>query len=175
MFKKTITYRDLEGTPITEDFYFHLSKAEIAEMELSRKGGLSEFLKEIVASEDGKAIIETFKEIVVKSYGIRSPDKKRFIKSKEISDEFLQTDAYSELFIELVTDAESSAAFIRGIVPIDLAAGLASSSLNIPLVRAVEDVSLPTLTTDDERKRLEERLAELNKNYISSEETKNEV
>lgn len=174
MFKKTITYRDVDGAPITEDFYFHLSKAEIAEMELSRKGGLSEFLKEIVASDDGKAIISTFKDIVSKSYGVRSEDKKRFIKSQELSDEFMQTDAFSELFIELVTDADASSAFIRGIVPMDLTAGLASSSPDLPPLRAVEDVALPVEDEMDERKRLEARLAELNKDYTSPEEGKNE-
>lgn len=121
MLKKTITYPDLDGNPVTEDFYFNLSKAEIAEMELSHKDGLSGYLNTIVESQDGSEIIATFKTIIATSVGVRSEDGKRFIKNDEIRDNFLQTNAYSELFMELATNAEAAAEFIRGIVPADLA------------------------------------------------------
>jgi len=120
MLKKTITYKDLDGNDITEDFYFSLSKAEIAETELSYEGGLTAHLRRIVETKNGAEIIGTFKKILTMSVGRRSEDGKRFIKSDEITQEFMQTDAYSELFMELVTDAEASAAFVRGIVPADL-------------------------------------------------------
>ena len=110
MLKKTLTYSDLDGNPVTEDFYFSLSKAEIAEMELSYDGGLQTHLKRIVANKDGAAIIGAFKNILTSSVGRRSEDGRRFIKSDEITQEFMQTDAYSELFMELVTDADASAA-----------------------------------------------------------------
>jgi len=120
MLKKTITFNDLDGNPITDDFYFNLSKAEIAEMELSQSGGLGETLQRIVKDEDGRAIIEMFKMILTTAYGQRSEDRRRFIKTPEVAQEFMQTEAYSELFMELVTDADASAAFIRGIIPADL-------------------------------------------------------
>lgn len=166
MFKKTIQFKDLDGVPVTEDFYFHLSKAEIAEMELAKEGGLSEFIKKMVEDQNGKVIIETFKEIISKSYGIRGDDGKRFIKSEEISNNFLQSDAYSELFMSLVTNADASAEFIRGIVPVDLAVGIASVDVDLPPLRKVEDVttalnSTPVEDIVEERKRLQERLAEL--------------
>ena len=117
MLKKTITYVDYNGNERKEDFYFNLSKAEIMEMELSTTGGLSEMIQRVVAAQDGPAIIKIFKELVLKAYGIKSPDGKRFIKSEELSTEFAQTEAYTEIFMELATNAEAAAAFVNGIVP----------------------------------------------------------
>lgn len=117
MLKKTIKYTDYDGNEREETFYFNLSKAEVAEMELSVDGGLVKQIEKIVEEQDGKGIIEMFKDIILRSYGEKSPDGKRFIKSKELRDAFSQTEAYSELFMELATDAEAAAAFVNGIVP----------------------------------------------------------
>lgn len=121
MLKKTITYVDFNGDEVSEDFFFHLSKAELVELELSHKGGLTEQLKRIVEAEDGKAIITEFKKIILGAYGERSSDGKRFIKNQALRDEFESTEAYSTLFMELVTDAEKAAEFVQGIIPKDLA------------------------------------------------------
>lgn len=122
MLKKTITYNDLDGKTITEDFYFNLSKSEITKMELLQgEGGLSGYLKRIVEANDGAKIMSTFEEIISKSYGLRGADNKRFEKSPEISKHFMQTGAYDQLFMELVTDADASSAFVRAIVPESLA------------------------------------------------------
>lgn len=120
MLKKTITYQDYNGVERTEDFYFNLSKAEIMEMEMGTTGGLSEMLQRIVASQDVPAIIKIFKDLVLKAYGVKSPDGKRFIKSEELSTEFSQTEAYSQLFMELATNAEAGSKFVNGIVPSDV-------------------------------------------------------
>ncbi len=120
MFKKTITYTDFDGNERTEDFYFNLSKAEIIEMELSIVGGMTQMHNKIVTSHDGEKIIKTFKEIILKAYGEKSPDGKRFIKSEELSTAFSQTEAYSQLFIELVTNADAAAKFINGIIPANI-------------------------------------------------------
>jgi Asp-tRNA(Asn)/Glu-tRNA(Gln) amidotransferase B subunit len=117
MIKKTITYTDYDGNQRTEDFYFHLSKAEVAEMELSIPGGLAKQLKKIVEEQDTPKLIEKFKELILKAYGIKSDDAKRFIKSKELSDAFMQTEAYSELFMELANDPEAAKQFVNGILP----------------------------------------------------------
>ena len=117
MLKKTITYTDYNGSERTEDFYFNLSKAEVMEMEMSTTGGLAETITKIVAAQDSPAIIKIFKELVLKAYGEKSPDGKRFIKSDEIATAFSQTEAYSNLFMELATDAEAAAAFVNGITP----------------------------------------------------------
>ena len=121
MLKKTITYTDYNGVERTEDKYFNLSKAEIMEMEMSTAGGFAEMVQGIVKAQDAPAIMKIFKDIILKSYGEKSPDGKRFIKSKELSDEYSQTEAYSDLFMELCTNAEASAAFINGIIPADVA------------------------------------------------------
>ena len=131
MLKKTITYVDYNGTQRTEDFYFNLSKAEIMEMEMSTTGGLAETIQKIVSAQDAPAIIKIFKDLVLKAYGEKSPDGKRFIKSEEISTAFSQTEAYSQLFMELATDANAAAEFVNGIVPGDAAAR--SVSAPIPL------------------------------------------
>lgn len=117
MLKKTIPYKDYNGTERTEDFYFNLSEAEVMEMEMSTAGGLAEMIKGIVAAQDAPAIIKIFKELILKAYGEKSPDGKRFVKSKEISDAFSQTEAYSKLFMELATDADAAAKFVNGILP----------------------------------------------------------
>ena len=121
MLKKTITYTDYNGAERTEDFYFNLSKAEITAMEMGVKGGLTETITRIVAAQDSPAIIKIFKDLILKAYGVKSPDGKRFEKSPELSAEFSQTEAYSNLFMELAFDANKAAEFINGIVPADLA------------------------------------------------------
>ena len=130
MIKKTITYADYNGVERTEDFYFNLSKAEIMEMELSTTGGLAEMIQRIVAAQDQPAIIKIIKELILKAYGEKSPDGKRFVKSDEISTAFAQTEAYSQLFMELATDADAAAKFVNGIVPADMAKQLATSNAN---------------------------------------------
>lgn len=135
MLKKPITFKDLDGNEITEDFYFNLSKAEIAELELSHEGGLSEYLMKLSEKKNGGEIIETFKDIIRKSVGRRSEDGRRFEKNEDITNDFMQTDAYSELFVELVTDSGAALIFIKGIVPADLADEITD--------KAMETIELP--------------------------------
>lgn len=117
MLKKTITYIDYNGNERTEDYYFNLTEVEAMELELSASGGLTANIQKIVDSQDGAAIFRIFKEIILKAYGEKSLDGKRFIKSKELSEAFSQTGAYNKFFMELVTDADAAAAFIKGITP----------------------------------------------------------
>ena len=117
MLKKTITYVDYNGTERKEDFYFNLSKAEIMEMEMGTTGGMVEMINRIVAAQDAPAIIDVFKKMILRAYGEKSADGKRFIKSKEISEAFSQTEAYSQLFMEFATDADAASKFVNGIVP----------------------------------------------------------
>ena len=117
MLKKTMTYIDYNGTERTEDFYFNLSKAELMEMELSTAGGITTMIQGVISAQDGPALVKIFKDLVLKAYGVKSPDGKRFIKSEELSNEFSQTEAYSDLFMLLATNAEEAAKFVNGIVP----------------------------------------------------------
>ena len=117
MLTKKITYKDFNGTERTEYFMFHLMESEIAEMELSTAGGFAESLERIVQTQNVPEIIKEFKKIILKSYGVRSPDGKRFIKNEKLTEEFSQTNAYSKLFMELATDDKAASAFINGIVP----------------------------------------------------------
>lgn len=125
MLKKTVTYTDYNGVERIEDFYFNLTKAEITEMELSTAGGFAEMLQKVVAAQDAPSIIKVFKDLVLKAYGEKSPDGKRFVKSEEISTAFSQTEAYSQIFMELATDSKAAAAFVNGIVPGDMKADAA--------------------------------------------------
>lgn len=117
MLKKTIKYTDYDGNEREEDFYFNLSKAEVTEMELSKEGGMSEYIKKISAAQNAPELIKLFKEIITKSYGEKSLDGKRFIKNKELTEAFTQTEAYSELFVELASNADEAVKFINGIMP----------------------------------------------------------
>lgn len=120
MLKKTVTYVDYNGMERTEDFYFNLTKAEVAEMELSVEGGFSKMLEEIVASKDNVRIVNLFKQMVLKAYGEKSADGRRFVKSEEISKAFSETEAYSEIFMELALNTDAAAAFVNGIMPANL-------------------------------------------------------
>lgn len=121
MLKKKITYSDYNtGEQYTEEFRFNLNKAELTFMDLTTSGGLEMNLNRIVNTHDVPAMIKFFRELILKSYGEVSPDGKRFVKSDELSAAFEQTEAYSELFMELCTDADAAAAFIKGVVPSDL-------------------------------------------------------
>lgn len=120
MLVKEITYVDYDGNKRTEEFYFNLNKSELMEMQLSQSGGMESMLKQIIASRDVPKIIELFKTIILASYGIKSPDGKRFIKSPELTEEFKQTEAYSDLFMLLATDADEASNFINGVIPQDI-------------------------------------------------------
>lgn len=120
MLKKTITYVDYNGTERTEDFYFNLSKAEIMEMEMGTTGGLAEMIKKVVDAKDAPAIIKIFKDLVLKAYGEKSLDGRRFVKSEALSNEFSQTEAYAQIFMELATDADKASEFVKGIIPADI-------------------------------------------------------
>lgn len=117
MLKKTIKFEDLDGNMIEEEFYFNLSKAEIAELELSRRDGMQQYLEAIVKTGDSAMILENFKKIIAMTVGVRSEDGKRFIKSDEIRDAFMQTNAYSELFMEMMTVPNAASDFVNAVVP----------------------------------------------------------
>ena len=135
MIKKTITYTDYNGEERKEDFYFNLSKAELMEMELSVNGGFAEMIQKIVDAKDTPSIMKIFKDLILKAYGEKSDDGKRFMKSEEISQAFAQTEAYSELFMELATDDKAAADFVNGIVPADAAKELAAQNAEQPALK----------------------------------------
>ena len=121
MIAKTIKYKDFNGVEREEKFFFNLTKAEITEMELSTSGGLAECIKQIVEAQDTPQIIKIFKDLVLKAYGEKSLDGKRFRKVDDngvpLSVAFSETEAYSNLFMELATDDVKAAEFVNGIMP----------------------------------------------------------
>lgn len=124
MLKKTITYTDYNDVERTEDFYFNLSKAELAEMELSVDGGYAEMAQRIANTKNAPELCKMFKELILKAYGEKSADGRRFMKvdadGAPLSVAFSQTEAYSELFMELSQNAEAAAKFFTGVIPADL-------------------------------------------------------
>lgn len=120
MLKKTIKYTDFDGNTREEDFWFNLTKAEIAEMELSQAGGLEKYYEKIVKTQDQPKLVEIFKSLILKSYGEKSDDGRRFIKSAALTEAFTQTQAYSDLFMELASSADAALAFCKGIMPSDM-------------------------------------------------------
>lgn len=122
MLKKVITYTDYDGNERTETHYFNLSKAEMLDMELFTAGGYSNMLERVINEQNQVEIVKIFKELVLKAYGIKSDDGKRFMKSDEITRAFTETEAFTELYMELATDSEAAAAFATGIMPKDIQA-----------------------------------------------------
>lgn len=124
MLSKPIKYTDYNGVEREEVFLFNLSKAELMEMEMGTTGGLGETIRKIIATQDTPQIIKIFKELILKAYGEKSADGRRFLKVDEkgnpLSIAFSQTEAYSKLFMELATDANEAAKFVRGIIPTDV-------------------------------------------------------
>lgn len=130
MLKKVITYTNpFTNQEVTEEHYFHISKADLVEMEMEENKatytkdgkqltGMQAKLQQIVDSEDGRAIMAEFKDIIRRAYGKKDGD--RFLKSKEIWEEFAATEAFSQLIFEVCTDANASAEFINGIIPNNL-------------------------------------------------------
>ena len=115
MIKKTITYKDYNDNSRTDTFYFNLSKSELVELS-AEYGNFSE----IANSNDPSKLVPMMKKIILKAYGKKSDDGKRFIKSEELSTEFYQSEAYSSLFMELATNGEEFSKFIKGLIPADI-------------------------------------------------------
>lgn len=120
MLKKTITYTDYDGLERTEEFRFNLTKAELMDMELTTVGTFSKLMQKIIDEKDMVRLAKYFKELILKSYGVKSDDGKRFIKSQELSEAFSQTEAYSELYMELLSNSEYAVKFIQQVMPKDL-------------------------------------------------------
>lgn len=138
MLAKKITYTNFNGEECTETFYFNISRAEVLEMEMLKPGGYSEYLQEIVDSKDRSRIMEIFKTFILNSYGKKSEDGKRFMKSPEISKEFEQCAAYDELFLELLQSTDAQVAFINGILPIDTLNDSQKTELNAKTKALIE-------------------------------------
>lgn len=133
MLKKTITFTDFDGKERTEDHYFHLSKADVVKW-LTTNGDytLDKMLERLSTEKNGKKIMEIFEDLIHRSYGKRSLDGRKFEKNEEIWKDFYETEAYSELFMEMVTDAKKASAFVNGIIPADLAAEVRNIVLKNP-------------------------------------------
>lgn len=173
MLKKTIVYQDFNGERVEEEAFFHLSKAELVEMELSHQGGLTESLKRIVAAEDGKAIILEFKNILLGSYGKRSEDGRRFIKNQALREEFESSEAYSTLFMELVTDTDAAIEFVNGIIPKDMAQEVAATvNDEAKRLESVELKPMPVVLTRREVQELPEEEYRMLASRIASGEVK---
>lgn len=117
MLRRVINFTDYNGNPCSEEFRFNLSKAELAELEMDYPGGFTATVQRIAAEKNGKEILAVFKDLISRSYGVKSLDGRQFIKNDEVREKFMQSEAYSELFMELVTDPEAASAFMTGIIP----------------------------------------------------------
>lgn len=121
MLKKTIEFEDFNGNKRKEDHYFNLTKSEIMKMEMSTKGGLTEMINNVIAAQDTPAVLKIFEDLVAASYGRKDADGRGFVKSQEIFESFKYTNAYDELFMELISDPKKAAEFFNGLIPADLA------------------------------------------------------
>lgn len=132
MLKKTIKFTDYDGNPREEDFFFNLNKAELTIMEMSEVGGFKKKMERVIKAQDGPALIKAFQDIIHASYGVKSPDGRKFIKNEEVFEEFRQTEAYSELIMELLSDEKDAADFISKVLPPDVVAEASAEMPAIP-------------------------------------------
>ena len=132
MLKKTITYTDYDGNQRTEDHYFHLNKAEIAGIELAHPGGLEVYVKRLTQEQAGAEIYRIFLDLIKLSYGKKSDDGRRFMKSPEITQSFTETEAFSQLIMELIGDSNAAVEFVRGIIPADVAKDVPANVIPMP-------------------------------------------
>ena len=135
MIKKQITYTDYDGNERTESFWFALNQAELLEMNLEKNGGLSNMITRITETNDYAELSRILKDLIRRSYGVKSDDGKRFVKSPAMTEEFMQTEAYSEMFTELVMDAGATSEFIQGIIPQKLAAQVMAEQKKLAAVK----------------------------------------
>ena len=163
MFKKEIEYQDFNGQQRKEMFYFNLSKAELMEMELSTQAGMEEMIKMLIATKDNAKIVQTFKDLILRSYGIKSEDGTRFIKTPELREAFEQSNAYSELFMEILSSTDAQVAFINGVV----------NGVNVPEMKE-EDAIAKLKELGYDTSRIEESLRASNKVVPMETETKTE-
>jgi len=120
MYVKEMEYTDFNGVTRKEKFYFNLTKAEILDMELGKAGGLTEYIKKIIEAQDTPTIMALFKSLLLKSYGVKSDDGRRFIKNDQVREEFEQTQAFSDLYMLLALNDEEASRFVNAIVPEDM-------------------------------------------------------
>ena len=117
MLKKKIKFTDYNGVEREQTYYFNLSEAELTEMEFGITGGLSGMIEKIIETQEMPEMIRLWKDFILRSYGEKSNDGLRFIKSDELSTAFSQTEAYNKLYMELATDSKAAADFLNGIIP----------------------------------------------------------
>ena len=131
MYKIREKYEDYDGNERVEEFYFNLTKAEITDMELTTEGGMSAMLNRIIAAKDTSKLIAVFKDLILRSYGQKSPDGRRFIKSDELTKEFTETPAYSQIYLRLATDDKAATEFVNNVIPKDLQKEVKSAQGNV--------------------------------------------
>jgi hypothetical protein len=172
LLKKTIVYENpFTQQMVSEEHYFHISKADLIEMQMenlnepevinpqtgAKLEGYPAMLQRIVNDKDGKEILVVVKDMVRRAYGKKSGD--RFLRSPEIWEEFISSEAWSQLYFELCTDAGAQADFMNGIFPRDmleeankLAAAQAQTNgdVSTPEQDVPADVSTPRVLTNQE-------------------------
>lgn len=137
MLKKTVTYVDYNGVEKTEDMHFNLSKAELLKLQYSTDGGMIERLKKMIDKMDGREMIDIFDNLLVASYGVVT-ENGGFLKNDKLREEFKASEAYSELFIQLMSDVDEAAAFINGIIPESLRNEVEKQMAANPKITAIE-------------------------------------
>lgn len=128
MFQKAITYEDYNGVKKTKNFYFNLTRSEIAKMHLMTDGGLDQMIKKMIESGSNKEIFTYFENFVLSCYGEKSADGEEFIKNEEIREKFRNHPAYDVLFMEFIEGGDKAMSdFINAVVPRDMQDAMKSS------------------------------------------------
>ena len=117
MIKETISYEDIDGNSKTIDAYFHLTMREMRQL---LKDGIQDKL-DVVTS--GKASTDTMFDLIdilIKtSFGkrVESNGEAHFVKDPELTEAFMNSDAYDSLLGKMMSDDQFATRFFTGLVP----------------------------------------------------------
>lgn len=134
MFSRTFEYKGYDGEMRKETWWFNLSETELYKLELGTVGGVNGMMNRMLREEQPDKIVDMFEKIILTSVGERSADGRRFLKKPrpgmpwgEVAEDFRETPAYDQLFIELVSDGTKVSDFLKGAIPEELAIKLAQA------------------------------------------------
>lgn len=138
MLKKEVNYTDFDGNEVKDVLWFHLNEIEIKEMDKDISGGLIKYMEKIIDTDNADALIDIFKDLMIRSYGIKTPDGKHFYKNDEIKNDFIHSAVFPKLYMEFITNTNAAVDFINGIVPADIRNKMAEMESSSKVVTMTE-------------------------------------
>lgn len=123
MVRREIKFTDFNGKSQTEVGYFNINKAELGKLQMRHNGTYLDYLKLLSERKKVEEMYNFVYELILDSYGEKDPEGRKFIKTPEMRTDFEQSLAFSEMIVDLVSNPDDLANFVKGIMPPDLVTG----------------------------------------------------